>query len=129
LTNTTGGAAGGRDNASRQVAMSTPSYTRLTLLLDKKQRLEACKKQIKELKAKMSEQKNALERNMKATIAAPKEGDSEAEIQRYASCQKVEIVTAAAPDGQDCAGLWREQLDSDRMKACCDRLDISAEYQ
>jgi hypothetical protein len=77
-----GCAAGERDNASRQVAMSTPTSPRVTLLLDKKLWLEArnatLEKQIKEVKAKMTELEAALERKMKAIIATPKKEDSKA---------------------------------------------------
>jgi hypothetical protein len=71
-------------------------------------------RQIKELKEKIAELEAAPEREMKATIAAPREEeeDSEAECQRRASCRRVLVVAAAAPDGRNCAVLRSEQLAS-----------------
>jgi hypothetical protein len=96
----TDGAARGRDIASRQLATSTPASSRVTLLLNEKRRLEASnatlEKQVKELKAKMAELRAALERKTKATIAAPKEEDSDAQVQRHASYQKVQEEEAAS---------------------------------
>jgi hypothetical protein len=44
------------------------------------------------LKKKMAELEAALQRKTEATIAAPKKEDSEAKVQRHASCQKVEVL-------------------------------------
>jgi hypothetical protein len=125
-------AAGGRDNASRHVATSTPTSARNTLLLHEKRRLEACnvilERQIKELNEKIAELGAALERETKATITAPKEEDSETEGQRRASCRRVGVVAAATPDGRDRAALTKEQLASDRVKARQDRLANSAGF-
>jgi hypothetical protein len=70
-------AAGERDNASRQVATSTPTSPRVALLW-LEARNATLEKQIKEVKAKMTELEAALERKTKATIATPKKEDSEA---------------------------------------------------
>jgi len=68
-------------------------HPRVALLLDEKRRLEgrilALEKEIEELRAPMAELEAALEREMKATTAAPEEEDSEAEGQRRASCRRV----------------------------------------
>jgi hypothetical protein len=82
------------------------SHWLVILLLDEKGLLEACnvilERQIKELKEMISELEAALQKETKATITAPKEeGDSEVAAQRHASCQKVQVVAAAAPGGQD----------------------------
>jgi hypothetical protein len=81
------------------------------------------------LKEEIAELEDALERETKATTAAPKEEDSEVGAQRHASFQKVVVVTAAAPGRQDCTALRREQPDNDRMKAHYDCLAVSAEYR
>jgi hypothetical protein len=65
------------------------------------------------LKEKIAELEAAPEREMKATIAAPREEeDSEAECQRRASCRRVSVVAVVAPDGRNCAVLRSEQLAS-----------------
>jgi hypothetical protein len=76
----------------------------------------------------MAELEAALEGKKKATTAAPKEEESEVEGQQRASCRRVRVVAAAAPDGRDHAGLRREQLASDRVKACQDSLASSARF-
>jgi hypothetical protein len=54
-------------------------------------------KQIKELKAKMAEVKAALKRKTKATTAEP-EKENKVEVQRHASCWRVQIVAVVTAD-------------------------------
>jgi hypothetical protein len=56
--------------------------------------------QIKELKVNLAELDTIWKIKTKATNVVPKE-----EVQWYASCRKVQVVTAVAPSGQDCAAL------------------------
>jgi type II secretory pathway component PulJ len=87
------------------MAELTPTSLRATILLDEMQQLDrhmlALEKEIKELRAPMAELEAALERKAEA----PEEEGSEVEGQRHVSCQRVRVVTAATPDGRDCAAL------------------------
>jgi peptidoglycan hydrolase CwlO-like protein len=98
----------------------------LTHQSDEKQRLDACEaaleKQIKELETKVAELEVALEEKAEATTEALEEEGSEAECQRRVTCRRVRMVAAAVPDDREHAGLRREQLASDRMKARQKRL-------
>jgi hypothetical protein len=80
------------------------------------------------LRAPTAELEAAMGEKAEATTEAPKEEESEAEGQRRASCRRVLIVAAAAPDGRLRAALRREQLASDRVKALQDRLANSAGF-
>jgi hypothetical protein len=79
-------------------------------------------KQIKELKAKVVELEAALEEKAEATTEALKEEGSEAECKRRVTCQRVQIVAAAAPDDGERAALRRGQLTNDREEARQNRL-------
>jgi hypothetical protein len=83
--------------------------------------------EIEGLRAPTAELQSEQEGKAEATIAAPKK-NSEAEGQWRASCRRVRVVAAAAPDGRDSAALRTEQLASDRVQACQDRLDNSAGF-
>jgi hypothetical protein len=71
------------------VESTSTSLTVTHLPEEKQQPPDACnvtlEKQIKELKAKMTELEATLYRKTKATVAAPKQDNTEA--QYYASCQ------------------------------------------
>jgi hypothetical protein len=54
--------------------------------------------------------------------------DSEADGQRRTRCRWAWVVAAAAPDGRERAGLRREQVASNRVKARQDRLANSAGF-
>jgi hypothetical protein len=58
----------------------------------------------------MAELEVARKTKTKAIISAPKKEDSEVEVQQHVSCRKLRVVTDAAPDGQNCGALRREQL-------------------
>jgi hypothetical protein len=92
------------------VIASTCISPKVTLLPDEELRLVASNatlaKEIKELKAKLTELEAALKRKTKATTAAPKK-ENKAEVQQYASCW---VVAAAAPDCRAHAALRTEHL-------------------
>jgi hypothetical protein len=79
-------------------------------------------KQIKELKAKVVELDAALEEKAEATTEALKEEGSEAECKRRVTCQRMQIVAAAAPDDREPAALRRWQLTNDRVEARQNRM-------
>jgi septal ring factor EnvC (AmiA/AmiB activator) len=95
------------------MAESTPTSPRVALLLDLVRNLEgrilALEKENEELRAPMTELEAELEREMKATTAAPDEEESEAEGQRRASCRRMRVFAAATPDGRERVALRRER--------------------
>jgi hypothetical protein len=97
--------------------MSTLLSLRVALRLDENRRLEgrtfALGKEIKELRATLAEMEAARKTKTKATTASPAE-DSEAEVQRRVSCQRVRVVAAVAPGDSHRASLRKEQLASNQ---------------